>query len=1009
VCVCFFPLSPYLQSPYLQSPVSFLFLAPCTYHVPPALLSPTPPHPTHPLFQQPLFVNPTEAPPDDPEKEKEIVADLEQKTDTELKVGDEYCLIHQHWWNDWCKYVGLDEDNAAMDDGRSMISDATSLSSKSFPIGNTLVDESGRPTKIDNSSLLHPEVHTFVGAPADSIRVTSNAARTFDGGDDTAADTGALPSAKVFNPLEKVFVHATDFLQDRLEEDRDFVLLARSTFEQLQKWYGGGPMIARKVIEVGFEKVLLVEVYPMHLIVHNESKANASKTMHFSMSQVATVSDLYEHVCDRLDVQSSDDIQIWDIRDGKRYAVLSDRSVSLEDAQLLHGQELVVEIRDGATGSFASSVDASAGARTDTEESKSIQLTPLTLEKKTKSGKWRGLTGLDNLGNTCFMSAAIQCLSNTAPLLHFFLSDVYRKDINKKNPIGMKGQLATEFASLMQQLWAGKRSISPRRFRWVLGKYAPRFTGYRQQDSQELLAFLLDGLHEDLNRIMNKPTTTQPDAALPHAMLAQESWAQHQRRNDSVIVDWMQGQLRSIVVCPTCDKKSVIFDPFLYLSLPLSRDRMRSFEVTLVRADGTKAHERFTLRASAKQYVRDLTNQLAEQCNISARYLKLGEVFHHQVDRYFNRANPLQRIRASDVLYAYELDLFDGKKQTYVPHINATGDSRPCYVTTYFELDGTEGYFGEPLLLSFPSSRIKYVDLYVAILTKLQRRLRSSASNNSSAPNIRLTARHAAFSKMVNRTVSALADKASGKMSKLAKLNLHPMFRVYQYNRDRTMSPLVPIRAEAENIEVDLSSGMPLVTLFQPAIFSRFYDESRAKKDVIEHKSEESASSGITLASCMRQFTSEEVLGRTDQWVCPSCREAKRASKKFDVWKCPPILAIHLKRFAFDNHYRQKLSQYVDFPLRGLDMKPHLKQYYAATSDAKLPSQPDPVYDLYGVVNHMGSSYGGHYIAYAKHPYNDTWYEYDDSHVTPIREEDVRSKSAYVLFYKRRDVQTDTA
>ena len=35
---------------------------------------------------------------------------------------------------------------------------------------------------------------------------------------------------------------------------------------------------------------------------------------------------------------------------------------------------------------------------------------------------------------------------------------------------------------------------------WTIGKYAPRFNGFQQHDSQELLSFLLDGLHEDLNR-----------------------------------------------------------------------------------------------------------------------------------------------------------------------------------------------------------------------------------------------------------------------------------------------------------------------------------------------------------------------------------------------------------------------------------------------------------------------------------------------------------------------------
>lgn len=45
-----------------------------------------------------------------------------------------------------------------------------------------------------------------------------------------------------------------------------------------------------------------------------------------------------------------------------------------------------------------------------------------------------------------------------------------------------------------------------------VGRFAPQFSGYQQQDSQELLAFLLDGLHEDLNRVKKKPYLALRDA-----------------------------------------------------------------------------------------------------------------------------------------------------------------------------------------------------------------------------------------------------------------------------------------------------------------------------------------------------------------------------------------------------------------------------------------------------------------------------------------------------------------
>ena len=49
-------------------------------------------------------------------------------------------------------------------------------------------------------------------------------------------------------------------------------------------------------------------------------------------------------------------------------------------------------------------------------------------------------------------------------------------------------------------------------FQYAVGRFAPQFSGYQQQDSQELMAFLLDGLHEDLNRIRKKPYVELKDA-----------------------------------------------------------------------------------------------------------------------------------------------------------------------------------------------------------------------------------------------------------------------------------------------------------------------------------------------------------------------------------------------------------------------------------------------------------------------------------------------------------------
>ncbi len=106
------------------------------------------------------------------------------------------------------------------------------------------------------------------------------------------------------------------------------------------------------------------------------------------------------------------------------------------------------------------------------------------------------------LGNTCFMNSVLQCLSNSPLLTDFILSDTYQSQINRSNPLGWKGRVADEYGALLKELWSGKFTcVSPRAFKDVIGHVQPRFVGYQQHDSSELLNFLLDGLHEDLNRV----------------------------------------------------------------------------------------------------------------------------------------------------------------------------------------------------------------------------------------------------------------------------------------------------------------------------------------------------------------------------------------------------------------------------------------------------------------------------------------------------------------------------
>jgi ubiquitin carboxyl-terminal hydrolase 4/11/15 len=127
----------------------------------------------------------------------------------------------------------------------------------------------------------------------------------------------------------------------------------------------------------------------------------------------------------------------------------------------------------------------------------------------------------------------------------------------------MGGAIANSFGTTIQGLWGADSgshgSFSPRQLKHQTSRFATQFAGYGQHDTQEFIAFLLDGLHEDLNRIKKKPYVEKPDWKVGGGdkelvELGRECWTGYKARNDSVIVDLFQGQLQSTLVCPECHK-----------------------------------------------------------------------------------------------------------------------------------------------------------------------------------------------------------------------------------------------------------------------------------------------------------------------------------------------------------------------------------------------------------------------------------------------------------------------
>jgi len=196
-----------------------------------------------------------------------------------------------------------------------------------------------------------------------------------------------------------------------------------------------------------------------------------------------------------------------------------------------------------------------------------------------------GKVGLQNLGNTCFMNTGLQCLCHLEPFVAYFLTGKHREEINKDNPLGSGGAVVLAIARLQQAMWQKQQSsLNPKDLHGVFKEHAPHlFEEYEQQDVQEFLAFCLDALHEDLNLVTSKPSQSEDVADKDQALskgkgdefAAALAWFRYLQNGKSFLVDLFQGQLSDQLACVKCGYLRRRFEPFLYLTLPVTRKMRR--------------------------------------------------------------------------------------------------------------------------------------------------------------------------------------------------------------------------------------------------------------------------------------------------------------------------------------------------------------------------------------------------------------------------------------------------
>uniref|UniRef100_T1IK79 Ubiquitin carboxyl-terminal hydrolase n=1 Tax=Strigamia maritima TaxID=126957 RepID=T1IK79_STRMM len=169
----------------------------------------------------------------------------------------------------------------------------------------------------------------------------------------------------------------------------------------------------------------------------------------------------------------------------------------------------------------------------------------------------------------------------------------------------------------------------------------------------------------------------------------------------------------------------------------------------------------------------------------------------------------------------------------------------------------------------------------------------------------------------------------------------------------------------------------------------------------IKNSKDDAGATTSKLSDCLQSFTELEELADTELYYCSNCKKKQKSTKKFWIRRLPNVLCLHLKRFRWSNYYRTKLDNYVEFPVRGLNMTKFILTNMHETRGSCTGSN---LYDLAAVIVHHGSGAGsGHYTAYATH--ESRWYHFNDSTVTLAEEVSVAKCKAYILFYIRRELK----
>ena len=578
------------------------------------------------------------------------------------------------------------------------------------------------------------------------------------------------------------------------------------------------------------------------------------------------------------------------------------------------------------------------------------------------------LVGFINLGNTCFINATLQCLFNTYDLATYFLQNKYKKEINIKNAQGYNGQIAEAFANLLKKVKTSNATkINPIDFLKTFFSNNKSLNLRHQQDAQEFLSILLDSLHEDLNRITDKPyilleeqKDKESDSEASHRF-----WDLYKKREDSIIVDLFHGQFKSKITCTSCGNSSITYEPFIFLGLPIPQQ----YNQEIINFFFGEKWECFGFELKEKSTVYDLSIKAInymKMCGYATdisnealtKIIEFVQFDENKIIKYiYNGNNQL----SNNVLLSSIITKGKNEIVLYEKKIDKN------YINIYAYPIRGEDYDSS----SFPICLQVNNEMNLKeIIEENRQKILKMYSNINGDENIEIGLMH--------------------------KKNSGWAYYLTNFLDSREFCPVCNSKEDNfcifNNKSLKINSILKNLKNYAPVIFVIGTTKKKLLNVSLQIQNKLN-NSLFFLNDCLKLFCEEENLNNDNMWYCNNCKKHKSAKKQIRLFKLPKYLIIQLKKFkntsGFFYSSNEKKNCFIKYPINNLDLS-----YYAEYNEGN-----NQKYDLYAVIEHHGEISEGHYTAICK--INDIWVLFNDSLLSKIN--DPVTNNAYLLFYRRSE------